>query len=199
VGLFRRRHETLNEQLLREAGLAQAETASEPVPQSVGPAPFPVGEIDLGHGRPSRQRQDEADTTVTVRAAPLPGDRIEFTTLPNGDIIIDEEEGDDDLAPLAEAVELHVDPPYRAMANRQDGDLWAVSARRIQVATFACAEGDALVLSVRDGAAEVLVDGEPSDAQVPELDQLGQRKGSNYCVEADRIDGDVWEVRAFAF
>jgi hypothetical protein len=55
------------------------------------------------------------------------------------------------------------------------------------------------VLSVRDGAAGVVVDGEPSDARVPELDRLGERKGANYCVEADRIDGDFWEVRASAF
>jgi hypothetical protein len=206
VGLFRRHRETLNEQLLREAGLgtaAQAEPVqpvqAEPAPEPAGPPAFPVGEVDLGHGRSPRQRQHEGDKTVTVRAATLPGERIEFTTLPNGDIIVDREEGDEDLAPLADAVERHVNPPYRAIANRQDEDVWAVNARRIEVATFEFAEGDALVLSVNDGAAELLVDGKPSDAQVPELDQLGERKGSDYCVEADRIDGDVWEVRAFAF
>lgn len=199
MGLFRRRHETLNEQLLREAGLGPAraeETASE-----LAALPhFWRGEVDLGHGHKSRHRQTEGDTMVTVRAASLPGERIEFTTLPNGDIIVDREEGDEDLAPLAEAVERRVNPPYRAMADRQDGDLWAVTARRIQVAEFEFADGDALVLSVNDGAAELLVEGEPRGAQVPELlEQLGEPKGPNYCVEADRIDGDFWELRAFAF
>jgi hypothetical protein len=85
------------------------------------------------------------------------------------------------------------------MATRQDEDLWAVGARRIQVAQFEFAEGEAIVLSVNDGAAEVLIDGEPRDVQMPELERLGEREGPNYCVEADRIDGDLWEVRAFAF
>jgi hypothetical protein len=209
VGLFRRK-ETLNEQLLREAGLddaghvlADVPPVSEPPaepgsrpgpPESSDAGPFPVRDANLGH----RPRSGSSDTTVTVRAT-LPGARITFATLPNGDIIVDEENGDGDIAPLAEAVEQHVNPPYRATAARQDGDLWAVGARQIQVAEFEFAEGDAIVLSVNDGAAEVLVDGEPSRAQVPELEPLGEREGPNYCVEADRIDGNVWEVRAFAF
>ena len=211
MGLFRRRSETLNEQLLREAGLDQAthaptdvppsvpeppvEPGSGPEPESSDPGPFPVRDANL---RP-RRRAGSSDTTVTVRAANLPGDRITFATLRNGDIIVDEENGDGDVRPLAEAVEQHVNPPYRATAARQDGDLWGVGARRIEVAEFEFAEGDAIVLSVNDGAAEVLVDGEPSKAQVPELEPLGEREGPNYCVEADRIDGNVWEVRAFAY
>jgi hypothetical protein len=135
---------------------------------------------------------------VTVRATTLPGNRIEFKTLPNGDIIVEDEKGDGDLAPLAEAVEGHLDPPYWAIASRQDGDVWAVGARRIQVAEFELAEGDAIELIVNDGAEEVRVDGEPSDAQVPELVQLGERKGARYCVEAERIDGDFWEVQVNA-
>jgi regulator of RNase E activity RraB len=135
---------------------------------------------------------------VTVRATTLPGNRIEFKTLPNGDIIVEDEKGDGDLAPLAEAVEGHLDPPYWAIASRQDGDVWAVGARRIQVAEFELAEGDAIELIVNDGAEEVRVDGEPSDAQVPELVQLGERKGASYCVEAERIDGDFWEVQVNA-
>jgi len=210
VGLFRRRNETLNEQLLREAGLDDgkpaladvppvpeppAEPESRPGLESSVPGPFPVREANLG----PRRRSGSSDTTVTVRAAALPGARITFTTLPNGDIIVDEEQGDGDVSPIAEAVERHVNPPYRVTAARQDGDLWAVGARRIEVAEFQFAEGDAIVLSVKDGAAEVLVDGEPSTAQVPELERLGEREGPNYCVEADRIDGNVWGVRAFAF
>jgi hypothetical protein len=211
VGLFRRRSETLNEQLLREAGLDPAESlgdpqpprepAAEPEPRSEpetsDPPPFPALDVNLGH-RARRSVQDEWDTIVTVNAAALAGARIEFTTLPNGDILVEQEEGDADLGPLAEAVERRVDPPYRASAARQGEGLWAVGARRIQVAKFEFAEGDAIELSVNDGTAEVRVDGEPSDAQVPQLEQLGEREGSNYCVEAGRIDGDFWEVKATA-
>jgi hypothetical protein len=202
VGLFRRRQETLNEQLLREAGLDEAAAVSEPPtePESRAepePPPFPVGDIHLGQPRGPRTK-GEWDKVATVRAADLPGERIEFTTLPNGDILIEKEEGDGDLAPLAEAVERKIEPPYRAIASRQDGDLWGVGAKRIQVAEFEFADGDAIELSKNDGAAEVRVDGEPSDAQVPELEQLGEREGQSYCVEAGRIDGDFWEVKATA-
>lgn len=197
MALFRRKQETLNEQLLREAGLddvSQALRDPPPVSEPPDPGPFPVGNANLG-GQSSRRPRRGGETMVTLRAAALPGDRIEFTTLPDGDIIVDEAKGDGDLAPCAEAVERHVDPPYRAIAVRQGGDLWAVQASRIQVAKFEFAEGDAIVLSVNDGTEEVQVDDEPSEAQVPELEQLGEREGRNYCVEAERIDGDFWEVR----
>jgi hypothetical protein len=202
VGLFRRKQETLNERLLREAGLDEAGQAlggPQPLPES-SPEPDPLPELasspvsqaNLGHQR--KVPSSPVGHVVTVRAASLPGDRIEFRTLPNGDIIVEEERGDGDLAPLAEAVERHIDTPYRAIASRQDGDVWAVGARRIQVAEFALAEGDAIQLIANDGAQEVRVDGEPSDAQVPALVRLGERKGPSYCVEAERIDGDFWEV-----
>jgi hypothetical protein len=201
VGLFRRRSETLNEQLLKEAGLdpAPAEPESPPPPESSDTAaPFPTGDINLGRHGKVWGGPLEWDTMVTVTAASLAGARIEFTTLPNGDIIIETEQGDADISPLADAVEQHLDPPYRAIASRQDEDLWAVGAKRIQVAKLELAKGDAVELVVNDGAEEVRVDGEPSDAQVPELVQLGEREGSDYCVEATRIDGDFWEVRASA-
>ncbi len=149
MALFRRKQETLNEQLLREAGLddvSQALRDPPPVSEPPDPGPFPVGNANLG-GQSSRRPRRGGETMVTLRAAALPGDRIEFTTLPDGDIIVDEAKGDGDLAPCAEAVERHVDPPYRAIAVRQGGDLWAVQASRIQVAKFEFAEGDAIVLS----------------------------------------------------
>jgi hypothetical protein len=42
------------------------------------------------------------------------------------------------------------------------------------------------------------VDGDPSDAEIPELVQFGEQVGTNYCVEGKRIDGDFWEVRVSA-
>lgn len=49
-----------------------------------------------------------------------------------------------------------------------------------------------------DGTMEIRVDGESSDAQVPELELLGERVGSNHGVGAERIDGNYWEVQANA-
>jgi hypothetical protein len=206
VGLFRRRREeTLNEQLLREAGLEPAQVLGDPTmpsrppPAPPGPPPFPTGDISLGriHGNFEGGTGDW-DTVVTARAAGIAGDRVEFTTLPNGDVIVEREKGDGDLSPLADAIEKRIKPPYHAVASRQGGDLWGVGAQLIEVVKFALPAGDAVELSVNDGTQEVRVDGEPSDVAVPELVRYGDLVGDDFCVEAKRIDGDFWQVEVSA-
>ena len=198
MGFFRRRRETLNEQLLREAGLDPAQVLGEPQPP---PQPEPRQSVLRTVGVPdgSSVSPKEWDAAVAVAAPGLAGDRVEFTTVPNGDLIIGDETGDADLSPLADAVESHVNPPYRAVATRQDGDLWAVGAKRIQVAQVPFPEGDKLELSQHGEERQLRVDGEQSDATVPpELTRLGVASGDNFYVEAQRIDGDLWEVRVTA-
>ena len=190
MGLFSRRKETLNEKLLREAGLDERPPQPEP-PRSVL--------HNLGVPDGSGVGPKDWDTAVTVTAPALTGDRSEFTTLPDGDLIVSEESGDADLSPLADAIERRVDPPYRAVAERKDGDLWAVAAKRIVVAEIPFPDGDKLELSHNGLEDELLVDGEPSDAAVPRgLEKLGEAVGGSFYVEAERIDGDFWEVRATA-
>jgi hypothetical protein len=197
VGLFGRRRETLNEQLLREAGLDPAEVLGDSRPR---PLQQPLS-ILAAAGVPdgSSLRPKEWDAAVTADVPGLAGNRIEFTTIPDGDVIVDDETGDADLSPLADAVEQRISPPYRAVAQRQDGDLWAVAARRIQLAKIAFPDGDKLEVSRHDDSGELRVDGEPSDALVPpELERLAETSGDSYYVEAERIDGDLWEVRVTA-
>jgi hypothetical protein len=197
VWLFRRKQETLNEQLLREAGLDPGQVLGNPPP--LGPLEPPESVISAaGLPHDLRLGPKDWDLTFAVTAPSLAGDRIEFTTIPNGDVIVGEETGDADLTPLADAIERHLSPPYRAVAARQDADLWGVGAKRIEVAKFELADGDTVELSENDGEQEVRVDGEPSDAEMRELMRLGERVGADYCVEAKRIDGDFWEVRATA-
>ena len=207
MGLFRRKQETLNEQLLREAGLDAAPVSGEPTTVSEtrpdfpppGPPPFPTGDISLGRSGRFAGGSGDWDAVVTAKAAGLAGDQLEFTTLPNGDVIVEREKGNGDVSPLADAIEQKIEPPYHAVASRQDGDLWGVGAYEIEVAEFALAAGDAVELSVNDGTREVRVDGEPSDAEVPELVRVGEAVGGpNYCVEAKRIDGDFWGVEVSA-
>jgi hypothetical protein len=209
VRFFRRREETLNEQLLREAGLDPAQALGDPgaAPESSPasqleppvPPPFPTGDISLGWRRTIlASGPDEWDAVVTGRLAGVAGDQIAFTALPNGDVIVEREKGDGDLTPLADAVEQKIDPPYRAVGARQDGDLWGVGAKRIQVAQLQLPEGDAVELSENDGSRELRVDGELSDAEIPGLSELGEQVSTNYCVEGKRIDGDFWEVRVSA-
>jgi hypothetical protein len=197
LGLLRRRRETLNEQLLREAGLDPAHVLGDPRPRPVEP-PRSVLEI-TGVPDGSRVSPREWDAAVTVAAPGLAGNRTEFTALPDGDLIVSEESGDADLSPLADAVERNVRPPYRAVGQRQDGDLWAVGAKRIEVARIPFPDGEKLELSQHVGHGELRIDGEPGDGLVPpELERLCKHAGSSFYVEAERIDGDLWEVKVTA-
>jgi hypothetical protein len=199
MGLFRRREETYNERMLREAGLLD-EQREEPANQGertpefdAFPSPSPT---DL-HG--TRAGPREWDAMVTATAPGLAGDEIRFTALPGGDLIVEEEQGEANLSALADAVESRIEPPYNAVAARQNGDLWAVGAKRIVVARIEAAEGDTLELSSKDSWQELRVDGQPSDGRIPyELEQLGERAGADFFVRAERIDGDFWEVRVSA-
>jgi hypothetical protein len=194
LGLFRRRQGTLNEQLLREAGLDPAQVLGDPAPPVLQAPPSLMAAINISDG--STLGPKEWDTAVTTRAPALVGDRIEFTTMPNGDLIVSEETGDADLTPLADAVEQRLRPPYEAVAQRQGGELWAVAAKRIQIAQIPFPEGGKLEFSHHDGHGELRVDGEPSDALVPpELERLAGTAGESFFVEAERIDGDLWEIR----
>jgi hypothetical protein len=197
LGLFRRRRETLNEQLLRQAGLDPAQVLGDARPGPVRQPPSILAAAGVPDG--SSLRPKEWDAAVTADVPGLAGNRIEFTTLPDGDVIVEDETGDADVSPLAEAVEQRIGPPYRAVAQRQDGDLWAVAAKRIRVAQIGFPGGDKLELSHHDDHGELRVDGEASDAVVPpELERLGEASGDSYYAEAERIDGDLWEVKVTA-
>ena len=198
MGLFRRRRQTLNEQLLREAGLDPALVLGDTQPPAVLEPPQSLLAV-VGVPDGSGVSPKEWDAAVAVDAGALAGDRVEFTALPGGDLIVGEETGDADLSPLADAVERHVSPPYRAVATRQGGELWAVGAKRIVVAEIPFPHGEKLELSRHGGDEELRVDGEPSDAAVPPtLARVGEAVGDSFYVEASRVDGDLWEVRATA-
>jgi hypothetical protein len=197
VGLFRRRNETLNEQLMPEAGLDPARAAAA-APAPPGSPTFSAGDIHLGWRGRVRSGPPEWDAVVTVNAPAPSGSEVAFTTLPNGDVIVEQDEEDGDLSALADALEKKIAPPYKALGARHENELWTVGAKRILVAEVALAEGDAIELIKNDDLRETRVDGEPSNARVPELEQLGEQEGPNYCVEATRIDGDFWEVEASA-
>ena len=123
--------------------------------------PSPLGEVAI-HGVP-RARQWDA---VVSAEAELPGDGVHFVALPDGTLVVDEDVPDGSLAPLAEAVELTINPPYRAEGIRHDDRLWAVAANRIQVREFP--EHDADVIELVEG------------------DQI---------IVGTRLDGDLYELQ----
>jgi hypothetical protein len=166
-----RSDETENERLLREAGLLeyQHEGLQAPPPP---PPPAPVRQ-------PAGVREAAWDVYTTAHAPQLVGDLVEFATLPSGDVIIDLEEGDADLSPLADAVEKHLRPPYRATGRREQDALWAVAARRIEVRALPPRDGDAFDVVVRNG----------------QPDFFGLDPEGEYAVRAERLDGDLWEIQ----
>ena len=199
---FFRRGETLNERLLREAGLDRAGDESEQPPAPIDPVLTFRQQFDsLGGGLAGSagpQRARRWDTVVTAEAPDVAGNEVDFVTLPDGSLLVEQEEGDAALDPLAQAVESELIAPYRAHAVRQTDQLWAVSALRIQVAKFE-ADGDVIELTQTSDGKAVRIDGMPVFGSIPELERLGEASGgTDYAVHAERLDADLWEVRVSA-
>jgi hypothetical protein len=180
--IFRR--EPLHKKLARQARLEQ-----QPEP-FVDPGPH-WGSAGI-HGVPRPRRWD---AVASAEAPGLTGDEVHFVAVPNGDLIVDEDEPPDTLAPLADAIEQTVEPPYRAEAVRQRDDVWAVAARRVQVASFE-AEGERIELVASEAGRTLTVDGNRAFGTIPELERLGRAEGESYVVRATRLDDMLWEIEA---
>ena len=200
--MFWRRRETLHEKLLREGGLEGGSTDAGP-PAPLVPEPKHPGPPHLGLPRAFEQatvtglqRFREWDVTVTSEAAGLEGDEVSFVALPDGSLLVDEEAGDESLAPLADAVEEQLRPPYRARGVRRHGDVWAVAASKIDVVDLEPdVAGDEIELVSRAGERTLTVDGARSFGSAPQLERLAERRSTEYVVHASRLDGSLWEIR----
>lgn len=181
MGLFRRR-EPLHAKLARAGGLLSGASPPNDMLSRLS-----------GAGIHGLHRLREWDTVVTVDAPPLRGDRAQFVGLQDGTLLV--EDGEDDVAPLAEAVEAQLEAPYRAEAVRRHDTLWAIAARRIELVELEDDPGgDEVTLTVRGGEHEVLVDGARTFGSVRELERLAEGRFEAYSVRAERLDGDLWEI-----
>jgi hypothetical protein len=161
VGFFRR-DRPLHEQLAEEGGLEVGLESERPPSRLAGLMhgladgfltappdefgnPSPLGEVGI-HGVPRARRWD----VVASAQVELPGDAVHFVALPDGTLVVEEEVPDGSLTPLADAIEVTLNPPYRAEAVRRDDGVWAVAANRIRVREFPEAQEDELEL-VEDG------------------------------------------------
>jgi hypothetical protein len=188
---FWRRRETLNEKLLREAGL---EAAPAPLAHE-GRVPGRAGFFD-DVGVTGLHRLREWDATATVEAPGIQGDEVVFVVLSEDSVLADEELDYEALEPLAEAVEAQLTPPYRARGVRRHGDVWAVAASSIEVVDLGPdVEGLELELVSRRDERSLSVDGARSFGTLPQLEQLGASRSGDYVVHASRLDGTLWEVR----
>jgi hypothetical protein len=178
-----RREKPLHERLAEEGGLT-------PRPEPLDTRPR-WGEVGI-HGvhRPRRW-----DAVATTEAPALAGDRVEFVALADGALLVDDDAAADGLAALAEAVEGEVDPPYRAEAVRQQGAVWAVAVRRIEVVELEQdVDGNEIELASSQGDRTLHVDGRPAFGSVPALERLAGERFADYVVRAERLEDDLWEV-----
>jgi hypothetical protein len=177
-----RRREPLHERLAREAGLGP-----EPAPHDPGPH---WGEVGI-HGL---HRPRAWDAVVTIDAPELRGDSAVFVILPDSSLLIEDYAFDDDLSPLADAIDDAVGAPLRAEAVRTDGTLFSVGGRRMHVEEIPeDIAADELELTVSPSGERVLLgDGERTTA-LPSMERLVDLGWGNV-IRARRLDGQLWEV-----
>jgi hypothetical protein len=178
MGIFRR--EPLHEKLAREGGLG------EPPTHDAKPS---WGETGI-HGI---QRARRWDAVVRAELETTRLDELHLTVLPDGTMVVDEDVDDLDLSAIADAVEAALERPFRAEAVRRGDRQWFVGARKITVVELPEeVDGDHVTLTVHRGERALVVDGERSFGTVPALEQLAD---GDVVVEAERVDGPLWEVR----
>ena len=139
-----------------------------------------------GHFRPR-----EADAVVTADAPDVEGDAVRFVSLPDGSLLV-EDGPDTPLDALASAVEQALRPPYRARAVRRGESMWAV------LELPDAPGGDVIDLTRTADGVTLAVDGQRIFGSLPSLEERGEREGAEYAVRAERLDGDLWEIRAAA-
>jgi hypothetical protein len=134
---------------------------------------------------------------VLTVAADVAADAATFVVLVGGAVLLEEGPRGTDVSPLVAAVEL--EPPYRCEAVRRAPGLWALGARRIETVVLGDDPGGDEIELAFDGAERsVRIDGAPTLAGIPVLEELGARQGTAYVVTATRLDGTMWEVAAAA-
>jgi hypothetical protein len=186
VPFFRRRERPLHEQLAEGTGLLEWRSKHAPV----YPPSF-AGTLDVLHGGRPRQW----DAVGMAEAPELAGDQVEFTALPDGTLLVEDDLPEGALVPVAEVVEQAVAPPYRARAVRRDGDLWAVAANGIDVVQVPEEiPGDTVSLAVQGGERTLLVDERPAWESIPTLEAYGAAVHAEFVLSAERLDGELWAV-----
>lgn len=193
--LFGRR-QPLHRTLADKAGLSLGDGST----RAAAPAASPPGWDGEQRGEPGIHGVPRArrwDAVVAAEAPGLRGDTVHFVGLQDGTLLVEEDEPDDALTPLAEAIEGHLAPPYRAEAVRRDGSLWGVAGRRITVVSEPGLTGEEAELVLTSAGWTLTVDGHHRLAHVPALEAAGRAGGSvDAVVRASRLDGDLWEVEA---
>jgi hypothetical protein len=191
LGFFRR-EEPLHEKLAREGGLDFRRSVDETDGPPVIDPDHPLWRIAGIHGIP---RAREWDAVLTAIAPDLPGDETDFVALPDGTLFTDEDLPAGALEPIVEAFGGLIDPPYHAVALRQDEDVWSAGAMRVAVVEVPEeVDGDQVDLVVNDGERKMLVDEAESRAEIPSLEDFAAQQFGSFVLHASRLDETLWEV-----
>jgi hypothetical protein len=203
VGFFRRER-PIHEQLAAEAGLdidglddELATGAAEEHPEQGSlvkmlPGPSALSELLSVHGIP---REREWDAVASAEAPDLPGEELDYVALEDGTLVVDEDVPDGALSPLADALAGQIRPPYHGYAFWQQNDVWTVAAKRVAVVEVPeDVPGDEVELAVNEGTRTVVVDGEPSRAEIPSLETFAGGQFGSFVLHASRLDDTLWEV-----
>jgi hypothetical protein len=183
---FWRRRKPLHEELAQGTDLLAWDAGHQAGAQTF------KGTLDVLHGgRPRRW-----DAVATADAPGLEGDELEFTALPDGTLLLDDDIPDDALSPLVEAIEQSLSAPYQARAVRGEDDLWGVAANRIDVVEVPEeVAGDTVSLAVQGNERTLLIDDRPGWSDVPTLESYARQRHRDFVLQAERLDGDLWSVR----
>ena len=195
--LFGRR-QPLHRALADAAGLSLGDgSARAPAPAAAPPGWDGEQRGEPGiHGVP---RARQWDVVVAADAPGLVGDTVHFVALEDRTLVVEEDEPNHALTPLADAIETRLAPPYRAEAVRREGALWGVAGRRITLVAEPGLAGEEAELLLTPSGWVLTVDGQHRLARVPALEAAGRAAGSaEVVVRASRVDGDLWEVETVA-
>lgn len=136
------------------------------------------------------------DAVASAHAPDLTGESVTFTALEDGTLVVDQDVPDDSLAPIADAVEQMLPPPYRAAAARSEGDLWTAVAEAVRIVELPEIEGDEIELTVVGGERTLTIGDERTIRPLPGLDALADEHDS-VALHAERVDGDLYAVDVF--
>jgi hypothetical protein len=170
--------------------------AGRPQPALAADPPSWDGEVRGEVGIHGVARSRRWDTVATAEAPELSGERVHLISLADGTLIVEEDEPDGALAPLADAVDRVLPPPYKAEAVRRSGDTWAIGASRVELVEVPGLTGDEVELATTRDGRTLRVDGQTTLGRAPALERVGEAQGAEYVVRARRVEGDLWEVEA---
>jgi hypothetical protein len=159
--------------------------------------PLDPGSHWLEAGITGLSRQREWDVVATTDAPGSPGDVAKFVALEDGRLLVEDGPADFDPALLAEVLEGAIEAPYRAVAVRRSQQ-WAVGACTIDVVGLTPdPRGDELELTWDGSSLALVVDGVPAgSSNADALERLAAtREDGPYAAHAQRLEGNLWEVR----